>query len=264
MKNHPLVTIIGNPSKLVSTRRKLATDAMWCYFHAFLTKVKPKNYKEAMKESCQIEAMQEVIHEFERLQARLVAKGYRQEEGIDIEESFTPVAHIEAICIFIAYATHKNITIYQMDVKTAFLNGIIKEEVYVSQLEGFVDQDYPNHVFQLKKALYALKQVPRAWYDLLSKVILCLKFIKGAVDPTSFTRKEGEHISLVQIYVDDIIFSSTNPSFCDEFANEMSKRFRMLMIGKMSFGLQILQNPIDIFINQSKYALEMLKKYGLK
>ncbi|GKC49557.1 retrovirus-related pol polyprotein from transposon TNT 1-94 [Tanacetum coccineum] len=108
-----------------------------------------KNYKEVMKESSWIEAMQEEIHEFERLEnkARLVAKGYRQEEGIDFEESFTPVAHIESIHIFIAYDAHKIIMIYHMDMKTAFLNGILKEEVYVSQLEGFIDQDHPNHVF---------------------------------------------------------------------------------------------------------------------
>ncbi|GKC76859.1 retrovirus-related pol polyprotein from transposon TNT 1-94 [Tanacetum coccineum] len=153
-----------------------------------------------------------------------------------------------------------------MDVKTTFLNGILKEEVYVSQPKGFVDQDHLNHVFILKKALYGLKQAPRAWYDLLSKFILSQKFVKGVVDPTLFTRKEGNDLILVQIYVDDIIFASTNPIFCDQFANEMSTRFKMSMMGKISFflGLQISQNPRGIFINQSKYALEMLKKYGLE
>ncbi|GJV40158.1 retrovirus-related pol polyprotein from transposon TNT 1-94 [Tanacetum coccineum] len=152
-----------------------------------------------------------------------------------------------------------------MDVKTAFLNDILKEEVCVSQPEGFVNEDHPTHVFYLKKALYGLKQAPKAWYDLLSKFMLSKQSVKGAVDLTLFTRKEGEHILLVQIYVDDIIFASSNPSFCDKFANQMSKRFKMSMMGKMSFflGLQISQNPKGIFINQSKYALEMLKKYGL-
>ncbi|GKA45565.1 retrovirus-related pol polyprotein from transposon TNT 1-94 [Tanacetum coccineum] len=163
--------------------------------------LKPKNYKEAMTESCWIEAMQEEIHEFERLEgaknkARLVAKGFRHEEGIDFEESFAPVARIKAIHIFIAYATHKNMTMFQMDVKTAFLNAILKEEVYISQPEGFVDQDHPTHVFRLKKALYGLKQAPRAWYDSLSKFLLSQQFIKGVVDPTLFTRIEGEHIIL--------------------------------------------------------------------
>nr|GEW19262.1 retrovirus-related Pol polyprotein from transposon TNT 1-94 [Tanacetum cinerariifolium] len=132
--------------------------------------------------------------------ARLVAKGYRQEEGIDFKESFALVARIEAIRIFIANAASRNITIYQMDVKTAFLNGELKEEVYVSQLEGFVDPDHPTHVYHLKKALYGLKQAPRAWYDTLSRFLLDNKFSKGAVDPTLFTHKTGKHILLVQIY----------------------------------------------------------------
>ncbi|GKC89380.1 retrovirus-related pol polyprotein from transposon TNT 1-94 [Tanacetum coccineum] len=197
--------------------------------------------------------------------ARLVAKGYQQEEGIDFEESFAPVARIEAIRIFIANAASKNMTIYQMDVKTAFLNGELKEEVYVSQPEGFVDPDHPTHVYRLKKALYGLKQAPRAWYDTLSRFLLDNKFSKGAVDPTLFTRKTGKHILLVQIYVDDIIFASTDPKACDIFSNEMSSKFQMSMMGQMSFflGLQVSQNPGGIFINQSKFALEILKKFGM-
>nr|GEU86382.1 hypothetical protein [Tanacetum cinerariifolium] len=125
--------------------------------------VKPKMYKDALTQSCWIEAMQEELNEFERLEnkARLVARGYRQEEGIDFEESFAPVARLEAIRIFLAYAAHKNMVVYQIDVKTAFLNGNLREEVYVSQPDGFVDQDNPNHVYKLKKALYGLKQAPR-------------------------------------------------------------------------------------------------------
>nr|GEY75740.1 retrovirus-related Pol polyprotein from transposon TNT 1-94 [Tanacetum cinerariifolium] len=141
---------------------------------------------------------------------RLVAKGYRQEEGIDFKESFAPVARIKAIRIFIANAASKNMTIYQMDVKTAFLNGELKEDVYVSQPEGFVDPYHLTHVYRLKKALYGLKQAPRAWYDTLSIFLLDNNFSKGAVDPTLFTRKTSKHILLVQIYVDDIIFSSTD------------------------------------------------------
>ncbi|GJW13424.1 retrovirus-related pol polyprotein from transposon TNT 1-94 [Tanacetum coccineum] len=144
--------------------------------------------------------------------ARLVAKGYHQEEWIDFEESFAPVARIEAIRIFIANAANKNMTIYQMDVKTAFLNGELREVVYVSQPKGFIDQDNPTHVYRLKKALYGLKQAPRAWYDMLSSFLLFQEFSKGAVDPTLFTRKVGHDILLVQIYVDDIIFASTDPA----------------------------------------------------
>ncbi|GJS05104.1 retrovirus-related pol polyprotein from transposon TNT 1-94 [Tanacetum coccineum] len=144
--------------------------------------------------------------------ARLVAQGFIQEDGINFEESFEPVARIEAIHIFVANATHKNMTIYQLDVKRAFLNGELKEEVYVSQPEGFVDQDNPSHVYKLKKSLYSLKQAPRTWYDMLSSFLISQHFSKGAVDPTLFTRKARNDLLLVQIYVDDIIFASTNTS----------------------------------------------------
>nr|GEX77255.1 hypothetical protein [Tanacetum cinerariifolium] len=132
--------------------------------------------------------------------AWLVAKGYRQEEGIDFEESFALVSRIEAIHIFIANAASKNMIIYQMDVKTAFLNDELKEEVYASQPEGFVDSNHPTHVYHLKKALYGLKQAHRAWYDTLSRFLLDNKFSKGAADPTLFTRKTSKHILPVQIY----------------------------------------------------------------
>ncbi|GJZ63140.1 retrovirus-related pol polyprotein from transposon TNT 1-94 [Tanacetum coccineum] len=200
------------------------------------------------------------------MMVRLVARGYRLEERIDFEESFAPVARVEAIRIFIAYAAHKNMTVYQMDVKIALLNGILREEVYTSQLDGFVDQDNPNHVYKLKKALYRLKQAPRSWYDLLSSFLLSSKFSKGVVDPTLFTRKEGKDILLVQIYVDDIIFASTDPTLCDTFFEIMCSKFKMSMMGKMSFflGLQISQSPRGIFLNQFKYAFEIIKKYGMK
>ncbi|GJR60347.1 retrovirus-related pol polyprotein from transposon TNT 1-94 [Tanacetum coccineum] len=144
-KDHPIANVIGDPSRSVTTRKQLKTDAMWCYFYAFLTYVKTHEFGGVLNNK-----------------ARLVAQGFRQEERIDFEESFAPVARIEAIRMFVANAAHKNMTIYQMDVKMAFLNGELKEEVYVSQLEGFVDQDNPLHVYKLKKALYGLKQAPRA------------------------------------------------------------------------------------------------------
>ncbi|GJV80182.1 retrovirus-related pol polyprotein from transposon TNT 1-94 [Tanacetum coccineum] len=173
--------------------------------------------------------------------ARLVAQGFRQEEGINFEESFAPVARIEAIHIFVANAANKNMKIFQMDVKTDFLNDELKEEVYVSQPEGFVDQDNPSHVYKLKKAMYALKQAPRALYNMLSSFLLLQHFSKGAVDPTLFTRKARNDLLPVQIYVDDIIFASTNTAMCIEFANLMTIKFKMSMMGHMSFflGLQI-------------------------
>ncbi|GKE45635.1 retrovirus-related pol polyprotein from transposon TNT 1-94 [Tanacetum coccineum] len=176
--------------------------------------------------------------------ARLVAQGFKQEEGINFEESFAPVARIEAI---------------------PFLNGELKDEVYESQPEGFVDQNNPSHVYKLKKALYNLKQAPHAWYDMLSSFLISQKFSKGTVDPTLFTRHAGNDILLVQIYVDDIICASTNTAMCDEFANQMTSKFKMSMMGQMPFflGLQISQSPRGIFINQSKYDSEIVKKYGL-
>ncbi|GJU81750.1 retrovirus-related pol polyprotein from transposon TNT 1-94 [Tanacetum coccineum] len=200
-----------------------------------------------------------------RNKTRLVAKGYKQEEGIDFEESFTPVARLAAVRMFIAYAAHKNITIFQMDVKMAFLNGPLKEEVYVSQPEGFVDPEFPNYVYRLKKALYGLKQAPRAWYDKLSAFLIEHGFTKGVIDLTLFTGHHGGDILLVQVYVDDIIFGLTNPDFSKRFANLMKNNFEMSMLGKpkLFLGLQVHQSPRGIFISQSQYAIELLKKHGL-
>nr|GFC74662.1 hypothetical protein [Tanacetum cinerariifolium] len=180
-KDHPLNYIIGLLSRLVSTRLQLHEQALSYYYDAFLTSVEPKTYKEVLNQACWIEAMQEELYEFKRL----------EEEGIDFEESFAPVARLEAIRIFLAYAAQKNVVVYQMDVKTAFLNGNLREEVYVSQPDGFVDSDNPNHVYKLKKALYGLKQAPRAWYDMLSSFLLSQDFSKGLVDPTLFIRRNG-------------------------------------------------------------------------
>ncbi|GJX55753.1 retrovirus-related pol polyprotein from transposon TNT 1-94 [Tanacetum coccineum] len=267
-KDHLLDNVIGNPSRPISTRKQLATDALWCLYNSVLLKVKPKNFKFAVTGDSLKWIYKVKLDEYGDVlknKARLVAKGYRQEKGIDFEESFALVARIEAIRILIANAASKNMTLYQMDVKTTFLNGELKEEVYASQPEGFVDLDHPTHVYRLKKALYGLKQSPRAWYDTLSRFFLDNKFSKGAVDLTLFTRKTGKHILLIQIYVDDIIFASTDPKACDIFSNEMSSKFQMSMMGQMSFflGLQVSQSPGGIFINQSKFALEILKKFEM-
>ncbi|GJR69516.1 retrovirus-related pol polyprotein from transposon TNT 1-94 [Tanacetum coccineum] len=283
----------------VQTRRQLATDPEMCMFALTVSIVEPKNIKEAMADSAWIEAMQDELHQFDRLnvwelvdkpfgkmviklkwlwknkkdedqsvirnKARLVAKGYAQEEGIDFEESFAPVARLEAVRIFVAHAAHKSFPIYQMDVKTAFLNGPLKEEVYVAQPEGFVDPDHPEKVYLLRKALYGLKQAPRAWYDELSNFLMSKGFSKGTIDPTLFKIKYGEDILLVQIYVDDIIFGSTNPKYSKRFEKLMHSRFEMSLMGEMKFflGLQIHQSPKGIFINQAKYALEILKKHNM-
>nr|GFC70883.1 copia protein [Tanacetum cinerariifolium] len=131
----------------------------------------------------------------------LVARGYCQVKGINFEESFSPVARLEAIRKFLTYTAHMNMVVYQMDVKTAFLNGNIWEEVYISQPDRFVDPDNPNHVYKLKKALYGLKQAPRAWYDMLSSFLISQDFLKGLVDPTLFIRRNGNDLLLIQIYL---------------------------------------------------------------
>ncbi|GKD14337.1 putative ribonuclease H-like domain-containing protein [Tanacetum coccineum] len=243
-KDHPLDQVIGDSSKPVMTCQKLQTDSEVYMYALTVSTIEPKNIKEAMADHNWIESMQDELNQFERLQVwelvtrpegkniialkwlwknkcdaenimvrhktRLVAKGYRQEEGIDFEESFALVARLEVVRMFIAYAAHKNITIFQMDVKTAFLNGPLKEEVYVSQPEGFIDPEFSDHVYRLKKALYGLKQAPRAWYDKLSSFLIQHGFTKGIVDPTLFTRHHGEDILLVQKHgLDECVSMST-------------------------------------------------------
>nr|GEW79958.1 hypothetical protein [Tanacetum cinerariifolium] len=168
--------------------------------------------------------------------ARLVSRGYRQEESIDFEESFALVARLEAIRIFLTYAAHMNMVVYQVDVKTEFLNGNLQEEA------------------------------PRTWYDMLSLFLKSQDFSNGSMDPTLFIHRNGNDLLLVQIYVDDIIFAASTPELCNLFAKIMCSKFKMSMMGKISFflGLQIFQSPRGIFINQSKYALESLKKYDFE
>nr|GEW80336.1 retrovirus-related Pol polyprotein from transposon TNT 1-94 [Tanacetum cinerariifolium] len=201
-----------------------------------------------------------------RNKARLVEVGYSQQEGIDYDETFAPVARIEAIRLFLAYVAHKDFTVFQMDVKTAFLNGIIKEKVYVDQPPGFISKQYPDHVYALDKALYGLKQTHRAWYDVLSQFLIDSGFQKGSIDNTLFIKKKGKHIMLIQIYVDDIIFGSTNLKYCTKFSDLMVKHFEMSMMGEMKLflGLQANQFSNGIFINQSKYILDILKIFGME
>ncbi|GJY43155.1 retrovirus-related pol polyprotein from transposon TNT 1-94 [Tanacetum coccineum] len=200
-----------------------------------------------------------------RNKGRLVAKEYSQREGIDFEESFDLVARLEAILLFIAYVAHKSFLVYQMDFKTTFLNGPLKEEVYVNQPDGFVDPHHPDKVNHLKKALYGLKQAPREWYNELYNFMVSKGFSKGSIDPTLIITKKGEDILLVQIYVDDIIFGSTNPKLSKRFEKLRHIKFEMSMIGELKFflGIQIHQSLRGIFINQVKYAEKILKKHGV-
>nr|GEW06490.1 copia protein [Tanacetum cinerariifolium] len=170
-----------------------------------------------------------------------------------------------AISIFLAYAAHKSFSVFQMDVKIAFLHGSLKENVYVCQTEGFIF-DHPSHVYKLKKSLYGLNQAPRAWYDELSTFLLHNHFFKGTIDPTLFIRRFHDDILVVQVYVDDINFGSTHPRYIQLFFDLMKSHFKMSMMGEITFflGLQVNQSLRGIFINQSKYVLEILNKYGME
>ena len=152
-----------------------------------------------------------------------------------------------------------------MDVKSAFLNGYINEEVFVSQPPGFEDYKNPEHVYKLKKALYGLKQAPRQWYERLSEFLLSQGYNRGNSDKTLFINKKREDIILVQVYVDDIIFGSTNEEMCEAFVAAMKSEFEMSMLGEMNFflGLQVKQLKDGIFINQEKYCKELLKKFDM-
>ncbi|GKB23903.1 retrovirus-related pol polyprotein from transposon TNT 1-94 [Tanacetum coccineum] len=200
-KDHPLEQVIGEPSRLVLTRNQLRIEVLV----PASDNIKPLTLKWLFKNKHDEENM--VI----RNKTCLVVRGYRQEKGIDFEESFIPVARMEAIRIFLAYNTHKSFTVFQMDVKTTFLHGTLKEDVYVCQPEGFINANHPSHVYKLKKALYELKQAPKAWYDKLSKFLLQNHFFKGTIDPMLFIRRFDDDILVVQVYVDDINFGSTNP-----------------------------------------------------
>ncbi|GKC46376.1 putative ribonuclease H-like domain-containing protein [Tanacetum coccineum] len=199
-----------------------------------------------------------------RNKARLVAQGYTQEEGIDYDEVFAPVARIEAIRLFLAYASFKDFVVYQMDVKSAFLYGKIKEEVYVCQPPGFKDPEFPDRVYKVEKALYGLHQAPRAWYETLSTYLLDNRFQRVKIDKTLFIRRDKGDILLVQVYVDDIIFGSTKKSLCTEFEKMMHKKFQMSFMGELTFflGLQVMQKKDEIFISQDKYVTKIVKKFG--
>ena len=284
------------------TRSKASHLSNFCGHYAFVSITEPTKVDEAFLEPEWIQAMQEELHQFElnnvwelvkrpdprkhniigtkwiyrnkqdenglvvRNKARLVAQGYTQVEGIDFDETFAPVARLEAIRILLAYANHHDITLYQMDVKSAFLNGKLEEEVYVAQPPGFEDPKNPDKVFRLNKALYGLKQAPRAWYDTLKEFLMKKGFKPGSLDPTLFTKSYDGELFVCQIYVDDIIFGCTDQRYSDEFAYMMSEEYQMSMMGELKFflGLQIRQQRNGIFISQEKYLKDVLRKFGMQ
>ncbi|GJZ88195.1 putative ribonuclease H-like domain-containing protein, partial [Tanacetum coccineum] len=266
---HPKTQILGDPTFAVQTRSKVNKssgahalvsyiqkqrrnnhkDFQHCLFACFLSQTEPKKISEALQHESWVDAMQEEL----------------QEEGIDYDEVFAPVARIEAIRIFLAFASYMGFIVYQMDVKSAFLYSTIDEEVYVSQPPGFVDPKHPKKVYKVVKALYGLHQAPRAWYATLSAFLEQSGYRRGTIDKTLFIKKDKKDIMLVQVYVDDIIFGSTKKSWCDEFEALMKNMFQISSMGELTFflGLQVKQKEDGIFISQDKYVAEILKKFDL-
>jgi hypothetical protein len=295
-RDHPVNSILGDIQRGVTTRSRVAH---FCEHYSFVSSIEPYRIEDALKDPDWVVAMQEELNNFTRNEvwhlvprpnqnvvgtkwvlrnkqdehgvvtrnkARLVAKGYSQVEGLDFDETYAPVARLESIRILLAYATYHGFKLYQMDLKSAFLNGPIKEEVYVEQPPGFEDNEYPSHVYKLSKALYGLKQAPRAWYECLRDFLIDNGFKVGKADPTLFTKIIAKDLFICQIYIDDIIFGSTNKSSCEEFSRIMIQKFEMSMMGKLKYflGFQIKQLQEGTFISQTKYTQDILKKFGMK
>ncbi|KAG9458830.1 hypothetical protein H6P81_003338 [Aristolochia fimbriata] len=299
-KNHPLDAVIGNINESMKTRGKRQNYSEMVRFVCYTSAVEPRKVEDALRDEFWIRAMQEELEQFSRNQvwtlvprpaninvigtkwvfknktdeegnvvrnkARLVAQGYTQVEGVDFDETFAPVARLESIRLLLAVASCLKIKLHQMDVKSAFLNGYLAEEVYVEQPKGFVDPHHPDHVFHLTKALYGLKQAPRAWYDRLTKFLCSKGFVRGSVDKTLFIKKEGTVLTIAQVYVDDIVFGSTDISAQKQFVRLMQEEFEMSLVGELSYflGFQIKQKNDGIFVSQEKYARNLVKKFGLE
>jgi hypothetical protein len=295
-RNHPVDQILCDISKGVTTRSRLAN---FCEHYSFVSSIGPFRVEVALQDLDWVLAMQEELNNFKsnevwslvprpkqnvvgtkwvfrnkqdehgvvtRNKARLVAKGYAQVAGLYFEETFAPMARLESIRILLAYAAHHPFRLFQMDVKSAFLNGPTKEEVYVEQPPRFEDDRYPDHVFKLSMVLYGLKQAPRAWYECLSDFLIANSFKVGKADPTLFTKTCDNDLFVCQIYVDDIIFGSTNQKSCEEFSRVMTQKFEMSMMGELNYflGFQVKQLKDGTFISQTKYTQDLLKRFGMK
>jgi hypothetical protein len=295
-RDHLINSILGDIHKGVTTRSWVAH---FCEHYSFVSFIEPYRVEDVLRDPDWVVAMQEELNNFTRNEvchlvpcpnqnvvgtkwvfrnkqdehgvvttkkARLVAKGYSQVEGLNFDETYALVARLESIRILLAYATYYGFKLYQMDVKSAFLNGPIKEEVYVEQPPGFEDSEYPNYVYKLSKVLYGLKQAPRAWYECLRDFLITNGFKVGKADPTIFTKTVAKDLFICQIYVDDIIFGSTNKSTCEEFSRIMIQKFEISMMGELKYflGFQIKQLQEGTFISQTKYIHDILKKFGMK
>ncbi|GJR42701.1 retrovirus-related pol polyprotein from transposon TNT 1-94 [Tanacetum coccineum] len=285
-KDHSLDHVIGDVQSGVLTKRMIKTtneqgfisavyegktheDLHTCLFACFLSQEEPKKVwtlvdlphgKRAIGTKWVYRNKKDERGIMIRNKARLVVQGYTQEEEIDYDEVFALVARIEAIRLFLAYASFKDFVVYQMDVKSAFLYGKIEEEVYVYQPLGFEDPEFPEKVYKVEKALYGLHQAHRAWYETLSTYLLDNGFQRGQIDKTLFIKRVKSDILLVQVYVDDIIFGSTKKKLCTEFEKLMHKKFQMSSMGELTFflGLQVTPKDDGIFISQDKSMIGSL------
>jgi len=250
-----------------------------------VSKIEPKNVKEAMTDEFWIEAMQEELNQFKRSEvwdlvprpegmnvidtkwifknksdehgtvtrnkARLVAQGYTQIKGLDFDETFASVARLESIRLLLGVSCILKFKLFQMDVKSAFLNGYLNEEVYVEQPKGFVDPSFPNHVYRLKKALYGLKQATRAWYERLTQFLVNQGYMKGDTDKTLFVKDDNGRLMIAHIYVDDIVFGGISNKMILHFIQQMQSEFKMNLVGELTYflGLQVKQIEDTIFIS---------------
>ena len=203
----------------------------------------------------------------DRLKARLVVKGYKQKPGIDYYEVFAPVARLDTIRLVIALAAQKKWQIHQMDVKSAFLNGSLEEEVFVDQPVGYVKKGHEDKVLKLKKALYGLKQASRAWYTRIDSYFQENGFLKCPYEPTLYTKSNSHgNMLIVCLYVNDLIFTGNDPNMFDAFKEAMSSNFEMTDMGLMSYylGLEVMQTGAGIFVSQKKYAADILKRFKME
>ncbi|GJS56981.1 putative ribonuclease H-like domain-containing protein [Tanacetum coccineum] len=270
-KDHPIDNVIGDVKSSVQTRRMTKPTSE----QGFLNDIKPTSIAKALSDSSWVEAMPEELLQFKLQQVwilvdlpngkraigtKWVFRNKKDERGIVIRNK----ARIEAIRLFLAYASFMGFLVYQMDVKSALLYKTIKEEVYVTQPPGFKDPDHLDKVYKVVKELYGLHQAPRAWYGTLANYLLGSGFKRGKIDQTLFIKKQKGDILLVQVYVDDIIFGSTNKELCTGFEKLMKDKFQMSSMGELTFflGLQVQQKEDGIFISQDKYVAKILKKFN--
>lgn len=204
--------------------------------------------------------------EVDKYKARLVAKGYTQQFGIDYTKVFSPVAGWDTIRMILALAAHKGWNVYQLDVKSAFLHGELKEEVFIEQPQGYEKKGAEGKVYKLKKALYELKQAPRAWYSKIESYFVKEGFERCFCEHTLFIKTEGGSFLVVSLYVDDLIFTGNDESMFARFKDSMRKEFDMSDLGKMKYflGVEVMQSSKGIFISQKKYAKEVLERFGME